>query len=46
MKWQKTWRNPVRYMPVARGQKPQEPGRELWSEHTDQVRKLRDKLRG
>lgn len=42
--WQATWRNPMRYRPVAPGREQQEPGAELWREYTDQVTKLRDDL--
>jgi hypothetical protein len=42
--WQATWRNPVRYTPVAPGREQHEPGPELWREYTDQVTELRDQL--
>jgi len=42
--WQATWRNPMRYAPVAPGREQHEPGAELWREYTDQVTLLRDQL--
>jgi hypothetical protein len=42
--WRATWRNPVRYTPVAPGREQHEPGPELWREYTDQVTQLRDQL--
>ena len=42
--WRATWRNPMRYTPVAPGRERHEPGPELWREYTDQVTQLRDQL--
>ena len=42
--WRATWRNPMRYRPVAPGREQHEPGPELWREYTDQVTQLRDQL--
>ncbi len=42
--WRATWRNPMRYTPVAPGREQHEPGPELWREYTDQVTQLRDQL--
>jgi hypothetical protein len=42
--WRATWRNPVRYTPVAPGREQHEPGPALWREYTDQVTQLRDQL--
>jgi len=42
--WQATWRNPMRYPPVAPGREQNEPGASLRREYTDQVVKLRDDL--
>lgn len=42
--WRATWRNPMRYTPVAPGREQHEPGPELWREYTDQVGQLRDQL--
>ncbi|MGE3194637.1 MAG: relaxase/mobilization nuclease domain-containing protein [Microbacteriaceae bacterium] len=42
--WRATWRNPMRYTPVAPGREQHEPGPELWREYTEDVRRLRDEL--
>lgn len=42
--WRATWRNPMRYRPVAPGREQHEPGPELWREYTDHVTQLRDQL--
>lgn len=42
--WRATWRNPMRYTPVAPGREQHEPGPEVWRQYTDDVRRLRDDL--
>lgn len=42
--WRATWRNPMRYTPVAPGREQREPGADLWREYTEDVRRLRDDL--
>ncbi|MEO7122689.1 MAG: hypothetical protein ABI400_06150 [Lacisediminihabitans sp.] len=42
--WRVSWRNPMRYTPVAPGREQHTPGPELWREYTDQVTELRDQL--
>lgn len=44
--WRATWRNPLRYTPVAPGREQHEPGPDLWREYTDDVAALREQLRG
>lgn len=44
--WRATWRNPLRYSPVAPGREQHEPGPELWREYTEDVAALREQLRG
>lgn len=43
--WRATWRNPMRYRPVAPGREQHEPGPELWREYTNNVAALREQLR-
>jgi len=42
--WRATWRNPMRYTPVAPGREQHELSPDVWREYTDDVTRLREQL--